>query len=186
MRASELINEVSPNNLGGSFTRDLLASKLWLCDCLKKIKDNNSTAYILGSWYGNLAWIMQNQNINFPKLILVDKDPKVLSASKKILRLPPKKSEFLNVDAKDVVYKNPCTVINTSVNDMSPEWYDAVPEKSIVVVQSRNNIKEPHTRTNNMRGLDKLFPMTDLMYSGSKSMEDPETEYTRYMKIGIK
>ena len=34
--------------------------------------------------------------------------------------------------------------------------------------------------------IEQKFPLDQVLYSGSLVLEDPETEYTRFMVIGIK
>jgi len=53
-----LMNEVSPDTIEGSFSNDLVLSKLWLIRELKRMQPTFGTIYILGSWYGNLSLLM--------------------------------------------------------------------------------------------------------------------------------
>jgi len=188
VRIRDLTNEASPNTLEGSFTDDLVESKLWLCSKLKEGLGNSCarTIYILGSWYGNLALFIQLSDIVFDKIVLVDTDPKVLKISDTLLRpqFEPGKLVFINSNATDVVYDCPGIVINTSVNDMDYSWYDIVPKGMRVVVQARNGTESAHTRIADMEQFDDMFPMQIVSYLGSKELSDPETEYTRFMKIG--
>ena len=50
--------EFSPPTLRGSFESGLILNKLWLIHELKKIKDQFSTIYVLGSWYGNMSILL--------------------------------------------------------------------------------------------------------------------------------
>ena len=62
MRSQEIfhqsITESSGYSLAGSFTRDLVASKVWLLDELARIAPQVGTIYVLGSWYGNLGVLL--------------------------------------------------------------------------------------------------------------------------------
>lgn len=189
MLIRDLTNEESPDTLQGSFTDDLIVSKRWLANKLKKGLKNTpvGTIYILGSWYGNLAIFLQEAGINFDKMILIDKDTSVLKSSEKLLRPNFKSGElvFLSTDASDVVYDEPGIIINTSINDMSTDWYDNVPKNKLVVVQGRDKI-DRGTRIADMEQFDDMFPMTKSYYLGKKELRDPEKAYTRYMKIGLK
>ena len=72
MRFKEL-NEVSPSTFEGSLTPDLLKSKIWLCNNLKKLgRKKFSTIYILGSWYGTMSVVLSRCGIQFDKVINVD------------------------------------------------------------------------------------------------------------------
>ncbi len=189
MRIRDLTNEASPDTLEGSFTDDLVISKTWLADKLKQgYKDKCvRTIYILGSWYGNLALFLQKAGLVFDNIVLVDKDTNVLKASEKLLRpvFDPGKLIFIDTDAKDVIYDKPGIVINTSINDMNTDWYDNVPKGMRVVIQGRDSVDGP-TRIADMEQFTDMFPMSKTEYLGKKELSDPETEYTRYMKIGRK
>ncbi len=190
MRIRDLTNEASPDTLEGSFTDDLVNSKLWLCDKLKQgLKGKCArTIYILGSWYGNLAMLLQKEGITFDDIVLIDNDENVLRTSQSVLKpfFKPGKLVFLNTDAKDVIYDKPGIIINTSVNDMDTSWYDNVPEGRRVIIQGRDQVSKAVNKIADMNQFDDMFPMTKVNYLGSRDYNDPETDYTRYMKIGTK
>ena len=189
MRIRDLTNEASPDTLEGSFTDDLVISETWLADKLKQGYGDKCvrTIYILGSWYGNLALFLQKAGLVFDNIVLVDKDTNVLKASEKLLRpvFDPGKLIFIDTDAKDVIYDKPGIVINTSINDMNTDWYNNVPNGMRVVIQGRDSVDGP-TRIADMEQFTDMFPMSKTEYLGKKELSDPETEYTRYMKIGRK
>jgi hypothetical protein len=191
MRIVEFVlDEASPDTLEGSFTDDLIQSKQWLCDKLKQgLKGKCArTIYVLGSWYGNLAMLLDKSNIVFDEIILIDNDEKVLATSQKLLKpfFKPGKLIFLNTDAKDVIYDKPGIIINTSVNDMDTSWYDNVPEGRRVIIQGRDQVSKAVNKIADMKQFDDMFPMNKVNYLGSRDYTDPETDYTRYMKIGVK
>lgn len=191
MRIVEFVlDEASPDTLEGSFTDDLIQSKQWLCDKLKQgLKGKCArTIYVLGSWYGNLAMLLDKSNIVFDEIILIDNDEKVLATSQKLLKpfFKPGKLIFLNTDAKDVIYDKPGIIINTSVNDMDTSWYDNVPEGRRVIIQGRDQVSKAVNKIADMEQFDDMFPMNKVNYLGSRDYNDPETDYTRYMKIGVK
>ena len=67
-----LVNESSGYSLEGSYTHDLIASKVWLLSELARISPSLGTVYVLGSWYGNLAVINQlDPIIKYKKIIFV-------------------------------------------------------------------------------------------------------------------
>lgn len=190
MRIRDLTNEASPDTLEGSFTDDLVNSKLWLCDKLKQGLRGKCarTIYILGSWYGNLAMLLQKEGITFDDIVLVDNDEEVLRTSQNFLKpfFKPGKLIFLNTDAKDVVYDKPGVIINTSVNDMNTDWYDDVPEGRKLIIQGRDQVSGAVNKIADMKQFDDMFPMAKTYYLGKRDFTDPETRYTRYMKIGVK
>lgn len=68
-----LIKEASPDTLIGSFTPDLIMSKLWLLYEVSRFNKTFDTIYILGSWYGNLSLLLfQQHEITFRRIANVD------------------------------------------------------------------------------------------------------------------
>jgi hypothetical protein len=191
MRIVEFIlDETSPDTLEGSFTDDLIQSKTWLCKKLKEgLKGKCArTIYILGSWYGNLAMLLQKECIVFDEIVLVENDEDKLRASAQLLKpfFKPGKLVFLNTDARDVIYDKPGIIINTSVNDMKPSWYDVVPDGYRVMIQGRDQASGAITKIADMEQFTDMFPMRKVNYLGTRDFTDPETRYSRYMKIGKK
>lgn len=188
MRFEEL-NEISPPTFQGSLTPDLLKSKIWLCNNLKKLgRDKFSTIYILGSWYGSMSVILDRCGIKFDKVINIDADPKHIALSNKVLSALGLNHECIHGDANRLKYKRldkNSLIINTSTNDIDGvRWFDRIPEGTLVALQSRNNVDTPKYRT--LEELDQEFFLTDTLFLDELTLEDPETQYQRFMKIGIK
>jgi len=193
MRYQDLIIESAPNTLLGSFSPDLVQSKKWLCKNLKKILKDKSAGiiFILGSWYGNLALFLESENILYDNMVMVEKNKKLLEKTKKFLKLYIKTNNirYVNIPAENVVYPNSSKilVINTSTNEMTTDWFENVPDGELVVIQGKNMITEnTKTVTKDFETFKSLFPLRQVIFSGKINLEDPETEYTRYMVIGYK
>ena len=191
MQQHEFTAEASPNTLAGSFTPDLVASKTWLCNYLKKELGEGSAGdiYILGSWYGNLGIFLQQANIDFDRLIMVETRQQLLSTARRLLE-PLYQAGRLKLvlgHAEHIQYpsKN-FTVINTSVNDMSRTWLQRVPRGTLTVIQGRDNLENPRIETERAGVFYTKFPLETTVYWGQRRLRDPETRYTRYMKIGYK
>jgi hypothetical protein len=187
----EFTAEASPDTLSGSFTPDLVSSKTWLCNQLKKELGNRSAGdiYILGSWYGNLGIFLQQANIDFDRLIMVETRPRLLTTARRLLEPLYREGRLKLVlgRAEQIVYPNrPITVINTSANDMSRAWFQRVPRGTLTVIQSRDNVKDVKVITDTAAQFYAKFPLETTVYWGQRRLRDPETRYTRYMKIGYK
>jgi hypothetical protein len=184
------LDESSGYSLAGSFTRDLTASKVWLLSELEKTQQRFSTAYILGSWYGNLALYMTLQpRMDVDKIILVEKNKQFLSISKQILdRAGADNTEYMLADANRLDYRqlgDAGVVINTSLTDMPGRaWFLNIPSGTLVVMQARD--QDTGQEYHSTQEIVDRFPLTQVLYHGRMQLRDPETQYTRYMVIGRK
>lgn len=178
-----MLTEDSPLTIAGSFTEDLILSKMWLCSTLCDLGFSDfKDICILGSWYGNLALVMRVYPIRYDRMLLIDKDPACLSISQKIFdSLGDRRISCEVMDANEIRYpRNISMVINTSCNDIQGDsWYRRIPNGCAVALQSRDDYED-------LKDLDSRFQMSKIMYLGTKSLNDPEGPYVRLMKIGLK
>jgi hypothetical protein len=182
--------ESSGYSLAGSFTRDLVASKVWLLTKLSRIAPRVGTIYVLGSWYGNLGVLLAlDPVIKYKKLINVETDPKFLQASRRIQHhLGMDNTQYMLANANDLDYRqlgSDGVVINTSLTDMPGRaWFDHIPAGTLVAMQSRDH--DPGYEAHSTQDITDRFPLSEVIYDGRLELEDPETRYTRYMAIGVK
>lgn len=185
-----LVNESSGYTLEGSFTHDLIKSKVWLLTELAHIAPQVGTIYVLGSWYGNLGVLLAlDPIIQYKRLINVETNPEFLKASERIHdRLGMGNTEYMLKDANDLDYRQlgqNGVVINTSLTDMKgQDWFDHIPAGTLVAMQSRDN--DPGNEAHSTQDIIDRFPLSEIIYDGKLKLQDPETDYTRYMVIGIK
>jgi hypothetical protein len=185
-----LVNESSGYSLEGSFTPDLIKSKVWLLTELARIAPRVGTIYVLGSWYGNLGILLAlDPVIQYKRLINVETDKKFLQASERIHNhLGMDNTEYMLKDANDLDYRQlgpDGVVINTSLTDMQGQaWFDRIPVGTLVVMQSRDH--DPGNEAHSTQDIIDRFPLSEIIYDGELDLQDPETEYTRYMVIGIR
>lgn len=182
--------ENSPLNFHGSITLDLMASKIWICDTLRDLGLTDfSTIYILGSWYGNMAYVLAKTHIQFNKVINVDINAKWLHRSELILRGLglADKVESMKTDANDLDYHqldSDGLVINTSVQDIDGlDWWRHIPKNTLVVLQDRDSSRDG---VRSLQEFNTLYPMRETLYLEEKHLKDPETPYRRFLKIGRK
>ena len=192
MRHHEITQEASPNTWAGSFTPDLVSSKTWLTTQLKKQLAGKSAGdiYVLGSWWGNTGVFVQQAGIEFDRLIMVERRRYLLASTKMLLNdlWEQGRLVLLHQDAANIEYpKNrPITVINTSSNDMPRTWITRVPRGTLTVIHSRDNVKDVKVITDTAAQFYAKFPLENTVYWGQRRLRDPETRYTRFMKIGYK
>ena len=184
------LDESSGYSLAGSFTRDLIASKVWLLTELAHIAPQVGTIYVLGSWYGNLGVLIAlDPIVKYKKLINVETDQKFLQASERIHNhLDMGNTEYMLADANTLDYRQlgrNGVVINTSLTDMPGQgWFDNIPKGTLVAMQSRDH--DPGNAAHRTQDITDQYPLSEIIYAGELKLNDPETEYTRYMVIGIK
>lgn len=170
-KSHKSLQEASPDTLVGSFTDDLIASKLWL---LRRLQPwaTDGRIVVIGSWNGNLAKIAQDTGIlPVDRMVNIDIDPAAINQGKKLST-----ARHICGDANDFDYWPDDTVINTSHNDWTGSgWYDALPAGAVFAVQTRddNDLMESYT---------DCVPL----YQGNLQLRDQDGPYTRFMLIGIK
>jgi hypothetical protein len=192
MKINEVYNleESSGYSLEGSYTPDLVFSKLWLIRELGKITDHVDVMYVLGAWYSNLAMLLTvAPKVDVDKIINVETDKEFLQVGKKMLaQRGVDNVEFMLKDANDLNYQqltDRSAVVNTSLIDIpGTDWFTNIPAGTMVVLQARDHVEDKQFR--NPEDIQQTFPLDQVLYSGSLELEDPETEYTRFMVIGIK
>jgi hypothetical protein len=181
--------ETSDLSFQGSNTPDLIKSKEWLGQTLFDLDISKfSTIYILGSWYGNMAVVLKRMDIAFDKIINVDIDRDVLEKSEALLRdVGITNIESMCKDANDLDYRQvnaDSLIINTSTQDIDGStWWNRIPKGVLIALQGRDSAKRSYK---NLPEFDKTFPMSTELFLGKKELEDPDTDYLRFMKIGIK
>jgi hypothetical protein len=192
VRHHEITQEASPNTWAGSFTPDLVSSKTWLTTQLKKQLAGESAGdiYVLGSWWGNTGVFVQQAGIKFDRLIMVERRRYLLASTKMLLSdlWEQDRLVLLHQDAANIQYptNKKITVINTSSNDMPRTWITRVPRGTLTVIQSRDNVKDVKVITDTAAQFYAKFPLETTVYWGQRRLRDPETRYTRFMKIGYK
>ena len=197
MKARELVKESSGYTLSGSYTPDLVFSKLWLAQELKQILqkqhvDSVPVAYVLGSWYSNLSTILRKTGTPIKHIVDVEKNKSWLSTGQQIQKhMGIDGVEYMPADANKIDYRQlqqPGVVINASTNDVPDHgWFDNIPLGTLVVLQGRDHVGRGAEHTfNSPNDLLAMFPLETVLYQGTMDLEDPETKYTRSMVIGVK
>lgn len=193
MRAQE-ITEDSPLTVQGSFSPDLLISKLWLWEELSRVLDqldinHVNTVYVLGSWTGGVSMVLAAKRFPADTVINVDRDPGWIRVSQDIAdRLNINdRTQHMKADVNDLDYRqvrSPSVVINTSTNDIQgDQWFQNIPAGTIVVLQGRNSATAPNS-WDSLADFVSEYDMDRVLYQGQLVLQDPETQYHRYMVIG--
>lgn len=183
------VQESSGYTFAGSITPDLMISKIWLASELQKLNKEFSTVYILGSWYGNMAYILNKMNVPIQKIINVDVNKNWLEFGQNLLNHAGYTNvEGMHKDANTLDYRQldkNSVIINTSETDIpGKDWYGNIPKGTLVAIQSRD--MADNQRYNNIEQFNNAYSMSKTLYLDVINLTDPETDYQRFMKIGIK
>ena len=188
------VNESSGYSLAGSFTHDLIKSKVWLLHELSHISHQFDTVYILGSWYGNVALMlfMLERYIHFDRIINDETNAKALrTGQERLQRLHlAGRTQAMLKDANRLNYQqlgDNGLVINLSCHNIPGlEWLDRIPAGTMVVLQARNQDPGARNQYRNFAQFDQALPLSQTLHQDTLSLTDPDGPYEQYMKIGIK
>lgn len=178
-----------------AFSHGQILSKIWLCEQLESYVPQNTRAAILGSWYNILAFMMLTRKSELYQYILgIDIDPLVIDTADKICNawhFDGPIVENITEDAGTVDYTEFNLVINCSVEHMPSDWFDRIPERTLICIQSSNVIDASYpwyiTNPNNsLETLAKKYPLSQTLFSGEKEFDYGSWGYKRFMLIGIK
>lgn len=176
-----------------SFWGGQLLSKRWLIEQIEKQTKSivNAEVVIFGGWYGVLSTMLFNSDLGIGKIISVDIDP----SCKDIALMMNKKYEMQGMfravtqDMTDYGYENtPYMVINTSCEHISDsdytKWLNAVPNSSMVVLQSNNyNELDEHVNcVDNLEQFKNTCGLSTIYFAGELVLP----KYKRFMIIGNK
>lgn len=186
------LKEISPNTLPGSFSNDLIIRKLWAVEELEKISNKFHNVYVLGSWYGNMGFILDKaSSIKYDSIINIDLDKKAIDTCKKVY----KKAEINNSrclvgDVNKLKYQtggHPSLIINTSVNNIKGrDWFKNIPASSLVLLQCRTNDPGAINRYQTLSEFKASFPLKKLLYAGKITLSSDDESFDSFMIIGIK
>jgi hypothetical protein len=190
------ITEGSPLTVEGSFTRDLLISKLWLweelSDVLRELDiDHVRAVYVLGSWSGGVGMVLAAKHFPTDTIINVDQDPDWISVSRRIAGDMGIQDQVQHMvqDVNLIDYRQahpPSVVINTSTNNISGrDCFDRIPPGTIVVLQGRSAGDSVHSWSS-LDDFEREYPMQTVLFRGQLPLQDPEIAYHRYMIIGMR
>jgi hypothetical protein len=184
------LTESSGYSLQGSFTHDLTTSKVWLLQELARIQPAVGTVYILGSWFGNISLYMHLLPLlDHGTIINVERNKKMLAQSQRMLdHIGAQDVKHMLADANDIDYRQlgpNGVVINTSLTDMPGRaWFDHILSGTRVVMQARDH--DPGQQFHSTKDIIDRYPLTTVEYQGKLELQDPETDYKRFMVIGTK
>jgi hypothetical protein len=193
-----------------ALSKGQLESKEWLVEVMQSIQKSEEIEYgvifLLCGWYGLLASMIQLNRVNHKFIRSFDIDKTCKYIADRINRSSLRDNWKFQAITKDIFEINfsgdthklwsygkkkwfvstiePDTIINTSCEHTTSNWYVGVPKDKIIILQS-NNFIEPSEHINCVHSMDEfidMYKMKKILFQGEKKLE----KYTRYMLIGIK
>ena len=198
-------------DLGDFLSRGQVKSKIWLATELAKcVEGGLGNVVFYGGWYNFVAYFLFSQ-FNVNKIYSIDLDENVVIPSERLYQKEYKEKRFIPVaydvnkikwnnnnliidtytnkhDAatwtQDPIDEKINIVVNTSCEHMNNEWFDNLPDGTLVVLQT-NDYFENEQHSNCCKHLEEAknkYSMQSVMYEG----ELDTSLYNRFMLIGIK
>ena len=179
----DFLNNISETMKIYNFNLDCLSkgqllSKIWLVQQLTKLNKNLGSVFILGGWYGILAKLIIDSELQISEIKSFDVDPKCEPIALNIVLSP--KFDSITKDINDLNFD--CdTVINTSCEHMDSSWFFKIPKGTLVVLQTTNlDVPDHISIVGNLDSMKEIFPLTKTFYDGELDLVD----YKRFMIIG--
>lgn len=189
------------NNPYEAFYHGLVASKIWLCEKIEPIIDTyykEPTINILGGWHNVISFMLLVRRPNYYKVIhSFDIDDEATCVANKICDTWKFEKPHVYNHTQDVnlidfsSFKNE-VFINCSVDQIvGTDWYKTIPAGCLICLQTTDIMDENprweiNQRTANVEELLNRYPMSNVIFTGSKRIQYPEFGYNRLMAIGIK
>jgi len=186
-----------------SFSHSLVRSKLWLCEQLEQVLDNesikNPAVNILASWDSLLAFMLLTRRPKFYGVVnAYDIDPSATTDANKLcdhwmFEYPKVYNHTRDINTLD--FNNTGTesiFINTSVDQIdNTTWYDSIPKNKLVCLQTTNlpttttewHIKQSY---NILTDFTETYKVSRLIYCDSIDINYGHLKFKRHMMIGIK
>ena len=182
-----------------AFASSQILSKLWLAETLEKVLEQIDFSeelkiLNLGGWYGITHFILKIRTKLKIKIYRnIDLDEKACDIADSINETWVWQNWKFKSIVDDVnIFKynreDFNVIINTIVEHIeSTQWFDNIPEKSLVVLQSNNMPHDDHVHNHStLEELVDHFPLTELLYHGQKLFQYEDENFMRFMIIGIK
>ena len=198
----EQLDPFAENSILEAFSKGQINSKQWLVDTIIDNKLDLGAVFICAGWYGTLAAMILDSDIDVDFIRSFDKDPACAEIADTLNRswvIDGWKFKALTEDILNMNFEAPVlrpetegvpanTIINTSCEHFSKEdfnkWYWTIPEGCLIILQSTNyNVIEEHVNcVSSLNEFKTHVTFDELVFEGELQTE----KYIRYMLIGYK
>jgi hypothetical protein len=190
-------------NIHESFSHSLVQSKLWLCERIEQVIDNegikNPAVNILASWDSLLAFMMLTRRPRFYGIVnAYDIDPIATENANKLcdhwqFEYPKVYNHTRDINTLDFSNTGSESIfINCSVDQLdNTSWYDVIPDNRLVCFQCTDlpvntidwDIKQSYA---DMSLFTETYKVQKLIYCDSININYEHLKFKRHMMIGIK
>ncbi len=189
------------------FSRGQLQSKMWITEQLKKLDLKLGTVFLCAGWYGTLATMLFENDLDIKKIRSFEIDKscwKIAETFNKPWVMKDWQFKSCTQNIHDIDYSthvynvnrsngttceltdSPDTIINTSCEHLEnfTEWYNKIPAGKILILQTNNyfDLDEHVNCSKSVDDFGKITPMQKVYFEGELGLE----KYSRYMRIGLK
>lgn len=177
-----------------SFSNGQMASKIWLCQELEKLKWSSNLTWIYGGWYGMTAFLLlSRENFLVKRIESYDSDPECEPIADLIhnnwVHFHPFKFKAYTKNCNALIPNQTDLIINTATEHFdSMDWWNNIPFGKRVILQGNNMVHEGEevTISTSLDDFKQRFPLTVHEYTGEIDFNYSTWGFTRYMVIGIK
>ena len=176
-----------------SFSNGQIASKIWLCQELEKLKWSSNLTWIYGGWYGITAFLLlSRENFLVKRIESYDSDPECEPIADLIhnnwVHFHPFKFKAYTKNCNALIPNQSDLIINTATEHFdSMEWFNNIPTGHRVILQGNNMTHDDHcVHSDSLLSFKNYYPLTEYYYIGNKDFEYNDWKFTRYMVMGTK
>ena len=190
-------------NTHESFSHSLVRSKLWLCEQLEQVLDNesikNPAVNILASWDSLLAFMLLTRRPKFYGVVnAYDMDSTATESANKLCdywqyEYPKVYNHVRDINTLDFSNTgNESIFINCSVDQLEgTSWYNVIPDDRLVCLQTTNLPTDTTEWDVKQSYFDKAlfteaYKVRRLIYCDTIDINYGHLEFKRHMMIGIK
>jgi hypothetical protein len=174
-----------------AFSSGQIGSKIWLCEELERTGWQSEKTYIYGGWYGITAFLLLSRGkFDVKKIVSIDLDEQCEPVADMLNEYWVWQEWKFKAITGDVGLIIPTgdLVINTSTehfDDMN--WFHNIPKGTRVAFQGNNMPHYDHVvHSESLEDFISQYPLSDIIYTGSKEFVYPDWNFTRYMIVGTK
>lgn len=180
-----------------SLSHGQIHSKIWLCEELEKHLPPLSDIHILGCWYNVLGFMLKVRGHTCINSITgIDLDSSAITIADKMCNSWLWSEQGIKNVCEDANsytcdINEQTVIINCSAEHFaSNEWFMKLPKNTLVCIQS-TNVTDPNDPwfitqpTPNFNSFIERYPVTHVLFSGTKRIQYSDWGYDRYMTIGL-